>query len=107
MRLMVTKIAVETNNYCFKNNNNSYNKINNKNNNGRSINNLSDKIVHTLKLPYKDDHSTNLIKLTKKSTKKSLPEKHVRIILNCTKLNSLSLTSKMIQINNINVIYFT
>ena len=104
---MVTKIAVETNTYCFKNNNNNYNKINNKNNNGRSINNLSDTIVHTLKLPYKDNHSTNLIKLTKKSTKKSLPEKHVRIILNSTKLNSLSLTSKMIEINNINVIYFT
>ena len=26
-----------------------------------NINNLSDKIVHTLKLPYKGDHSTNLI----------------------------------------------
>ena len=91
----------------FKTTSKEYNNKINKNNSHMNINNYSDKIVHTLKLPYKDDHSTNLIKLTKKSTKKSLPEKHVRIILNCTKLNSLSLTSKMIQINNINAIYFT
>ena len=53
------------------------------------MHNLSDKIVHTLKLPYKDDHLTNLIKSIKKSTKKSLPEAHdVRIILRGTKLSS-------------------
>ena len=50
---------------------------------------LSDKIVHTLKLPYKGDHGTNLIKSRKASTKKSLPENYdVRIILTGTKLSS-------------------
>ena len=43
------------------------------------INNLSDKIVHTLKPPYKGDHSTNLMKSLKAPTKKSLPENDVRI----------------------------
>ena len=53
------------------------------------INNLSDKIVHTLKLPYKGDHGTNLIKSLEASTKKSLPENHdVRIVLTGTKLSS-------------------
>ena len=73
----------------FKNNYKSYNKINNKNNNDRNIKNLSDKIVHTLKLPYKGDHSTNVTKSIKTSIKKSLPKKHdVRTILTNTKLNS-------------------
>ena len=46
-----------------------------------SINNLSDKIVHTLKLPFKNDHGTNLIKSIEASTKNSLSENHdVRII---------------------------
>ena len=53
------------------------------------MHNLSDKIVHTLKLPYKDDHLTNSNKSIKTSTKKLLPEKHdVRIILRGTKLSS-------------------
>ena len=65
------------------------NKINSKNNNDMNINILSDKIVHTLKLPYKGDHGTNLIKSIKASTKKSLPENYdVRIILTGTKLSS-------------------
>ena len=55
----------------FKTSNKNYNnKINNKNNNDKNINNLSDKIVHTLKLSYKGDHGTNLIKSLKASTKK-------------------------------------
>ena len=55
-----------------------------------NINNLSDKIVHTLKLPCKGDHGTDLIKSIQASTKKSLPENHddVRIILTGTKLGS-------------------
>ena len=74
----------------FKTRSKEYNnKINSKNNNDMKINNLSDKIVHTLKLPYKGDHGTNLIKSLKASTKKSLPENHdVRIVLTGTKLSS-------------------
>ena len=54
-----------------------------------NINNLYDKIVHTLKLPYNGDHGTNLIKSIKASTKKSLSENHdVRIVLTGTKLSS-------------------
>ena len=54
-----------------------------------SINNLSDKIVHTLKLPFKNDHGTNLIKSIEASTKNSLSEnRDVRIILTGTKLSS-------------------
>ena len=41
-----------------------------------NINNYSDKIVHTLKLPYTGNHGTNLIKLIKASTMKSLPQKN-------------------------------
>ena len=38
----------------FENNNKNYNNnINNKNHNDKNLNRLSDKIVHTLKLPYK------------------------------------------------------
>ena len=44
--------------------------------------------MHTLKLSYRGNHGTNSIKSIKTSTKKSLPEKHVRIILTGTKLNS-------------------
>ena len=55
----------------FKNNNKSHNnKVNNKNHNDTNLNMLSDKIVHTLKLPYKGDHGINLIKSIKTSTKK-------------------------------------
>ena len=74
----------------FKTSSKGYNnKINNKSNNDMNINSLSDKIVCTLKLPYKGDHGTNLIKSIKISTKKSLPENHdVRIILKGTKLSS-------------------
>ena len=56
----------------LKNNNN----INNKNHINTNLNMLSDKIIRTLKLPYKGDHSINLIKSIKTSSKKSLPEKH-------------------------------
>ena len=50
----------------FKTSNKNYNnKINNKNSNDTNTNNLSDKIVRTLKLPYKGDHGTNLIKSLK------------------------------------------
>ena len=74
----------------FKTSNKIYNdNINNKNNSNTNTNNLSDKIVHTLKLPYKDNHSTNLIKSLKASIKKSLPENHdVRVILTGIKLSS-------------------
>ena len=45
--------------------------------------------MHTLKLPYKVDHSINLIKLLETLTKEWLPEKHdVRINLTSTKLSS-------------------
>ena len=68
---------------------NSNNNIDNKNNNCTNINSLSNKILHTLNLTYKDDHSTNLIKSIKTSTKKSFLEKHdVMIILRGTKLRS-------------------
>ena len=54
-----------------------------------NINNLSDKIVHTFKLPCKGDRGTELIKSIQAWTKKSLPENHnVRIILTGTKLGS-------------------
>ena len=57
------------------------------NNNDAYINNLSDKIVHNLELPYKGDHGINLIKSVKTSIKKTLPEKHnFLIILTWTKL---------------------
>ena len=74
----------------FKNNNKNHNNnINNENHNDTNLNRLSDKILHTLKLPYKGDHGINLIKSIKTSTKKSLPDKHdVRIILTGTKLSS-------------------
>ena len=74
----------------FKNNNKNHsNNINNENHNDRNLNRLSDKIVHTLKLPYKGDRGINLIKSIKASTKKSLPDKHdVRIILTGTILSS-------------------
>ena len=50
---------------------------------------LSDKIVHTVKLPCKGDHGINLIKPIVTSTKKLLPQKHdVRIITTDTKLSS-------------------
>ena len=63
------------------NNKNHNNKINNENHNDTNLSRLSDKIVHTLKLPYKGDHGINLIKSIKTSTKKALPEKHDIIIL--------------------------
>ena len=66
----------------FDNNNKNHNsKINNENHNNTNLSRLSDKIVHTLKLPYKGDHGINLIKSIKTSTKKALPEKHDIIIL--------------------------
>ena len=40
-----------------------------------NINNLSDEIVFTLKIPCKGDHGNNLIKSIKTSAQKSLPEK--------------------------------
>ena len=61
----------------FENNKKNHsNNINNENHNDTNLNRLSDKIVHTLKLPYKGDNGINLIKSIKTSTKKSLPEKH-------------------------------
>ena len=60
---------------------NCNNKINNKNNNDANMNNLSERIVHVLKQPYKSNHSNDLIKSLKAPTK-SLPEKDdVRITL--------------------------
>ena len=76
----------------FENNNikNQNNNVKNESHNDTNSNRLSDKIVHTLKLPCKGDHSINLIKSIKTSTKKSLPEKHnVRIISTSTKLSSV------------------
>ena len=66
----------------FKTSSKEYNnKINNKNNNDINVNNLSDKIVHNLMLPYQGDHDTNSKNSIKLSTKKSLPENlDVRII---------------------------
>ena len=76
-------------NYPFKTSSKEYkNKINNKNNNTMNIKNLSDKIVHTLKLPCKRYHGTNLINSIKASTKKSFPEFHDVRILTGTKLSS-------------------
>ena len=73
----------------YKNNKNQNNSINNENHNDTNLNRLSDKIVHTLKLPYRGNHGINLIKSIKTSMKKSLPDKHyVRIILTDTKLSS-------------------
>ena len=74
----------------FENNNENHNNnINNENHNDKNLNRLSDKIVQTLKLPYKGNHSINLMNSINTSTKKSLPEKHdLRIILTCTKLSS-------------------
>ena len=60
----------------FENNNKNHNNsINNENHNDTNLNKLSDKIVNTLKLPYKGDHGINLIKSIKTSTKKSLSDK--------------------------------
>ena len=54
-----------------------------------NMNNLSDKIVNTLKLPYQGDHKANLIKSIKESSNKSLPETlDARIILTGTRLSS-------------------
>ena len=62
---------------------------NNNINNDTNLNRLSDKVIHTLKLPYRADHGINLITSIKASTKKSLPEKHdARILLTGTKLSS-------------------
>ena len=74
----------------FENNNKNHNNnINNENHNDTNLNRISDKIVHTLKLPYKGYHGINLIKSIETSTKKSLSDKHgVRIILIATKLSS-------------------
>ena len=74
----------------FENNKKNHsNNINNENHNDTNLNRLSDKIVHTLKLPYKGDNGINFMKSIKTSTKKSLPEKHdVRILLTSTKLSS-------------------
>ena len=73
----------------FENKNKNNNSINNENHHDTNLNRLSDKIVHTLKLPYNGDHGISLIKSIKTSTKKSLPEKHgVRIILTAIKLSS-------------------
>ena len=54
----------------FKTSNKNYNNKINKKNNDTNINNLSDKIAHTLKLPHKSDHGINLIKSLKAATKK-------------------------------------
>ena len=74
----------------FENNSKNHNNnINNENHNHTNLYRLSDKIVRTLKLPYKGDHGINLIKSIKTSAKKSLPQKNgVRIILTGTKLSS-------------------
>ena len=74
----------------FKNNNKNHSSnINNENQNDTNLNRLSDKIVHTLKLPYKGAHGINLIKSIKTSMEKSLPDKHdVKIILTGTKSSS-------------------
>ena len=75
----------------FKTSNKNYAKnINNsKNNNNMNINNLSDKSVHTLKLPHKDDDGINLIRPIKTSSKKTLLEKQdVKIILTGGKSSS-------------------
>ena len=70
-----------------------------------SLNRLSGKTVHTLKLPCKDDHGINLIKSIKTLTKKSLPEKHdIRIIVTGTKLSSQFNIKDDIQINNTNML---
>ena len=80
---------INNKNYPFKTSSKEYkNKINNKNNNNMNIKNLSDKIVHTLKLPCKRYHGTNLINSIKASTKKSFPEFHDVRILTGTKLSS-------------------
>ena len=73
----------------FKTSNKSYNtNINNKSND-TNIDKLPDKILHTLKLSCKSNHSSNLMKSIKTSTKKTLPEKHfARITLTSTKLSS-------------------
>ena len=56
----------------FENNNKNHNNdINKENHNDTNLNRLSDKTVHTLKLPYKGDHGINLIKSIQTSTKKS------------------------------------
>ena len=76
--------------FSFENNSENHNNdINKENHNNTNLNRLSDKIVHTLKLPYKGDNGINFMKSIKTSTKKSLPEKHdVRILLTGTKLSS-------------------
>ena len=74
----------------FENTNKNYNnKIKNKNHNDKNLKRLSDEIVHSLKLPYRDDLGVNLIKLIKTSSKMSLPKKHnFSIILARIKINS-------------------
>ena len=60
--------------------------INNNSINIRDINNLSDRGVPILKLPYQDDRGINVKKSIKMFTKKTLPDNHdVRIILTGTK----------------------
>ena len=78
----------QTLDFFGNNNKNHNNNINNGNQNDVNLKRLSDKFVHTLKLQYKGDHDINLTKSIKTSTKKSLPEKHVTIILTGTKLSS-------------------
>ena len=74
----------------FENNDKNHNNnISNENHNDANLNMLSDKILHILKLPYKDNHGINLTKSIKISMKKSLSNKHdVRIILIAKKLSS-------------------
>ena len=52
-----------------KNRKNHNNNINNENHNDTNLNQLSDKVIHTLKLPYRGDHGINLITSIKVSTK--------------------------------------
>lgn len=70
----------------FETSNNYHNNnINDKNKNIRDINNLPDRGVHTLKLPYY--HGINVIKSIKTLTKKTLSDNHdVRIFLRDTEL---------------------
>ena len=74
-----------------------------------NINNSSDKILHTLKLPYKGNHSTNLIKSIKASAKKSLPENHdLGIVLTGTKLSSqFNIKDDMDQQHRHDLVYFS
>ena len=94
----------------FENNKKNHsNNINNENHNDTNLNRLSDKIVHTLKLPYKCDHGIHLIKSIKTSTKRSFPEKHdVRIILTGTKLSSqFNIKDDTNKQHKLNLVYFS